>query len=228
MGALTAHRQKAVLSYRGEPLISHVLNDLLCQSALDRIWVWTSYRASDVREVLERSFKNDVKIGRIGIIDGIAVPYDYFSHIATAVKMASVRERCLICGIDTRLERNLYYRFLAHATTLSAELCMMASPLIGVAPSHPILKAENGIVTDYIQYPLEESPRNSILTEGWHRTTGTRYISGDLLEEIRTQDSASRSNIGICIKRLWERRSTVRAFIFQGPWKHFGTAHDFA
>ncbi|MDO8183585.1 MAG: NDP-sugar synthase [bacterium] len=224
MGALTIKRQKAALAYLGQSLLEYVLNVLITQQNIDQIWVTVGYRANDTRRILSEVFADKIQTGKIKVINASCLQRDYFGDIAYSVKEAKMQNECLVCGIDTRLNPDLYVRFLSHVATLNTELCMIASPWLGIAPSHPILKVVGDKVVDYIQYPLKQSP---ISESGWLSTTGTRYISGELLEEIRAHKPDIVSNIGECIQRMSTRNSVPRAFIFDEPWLHFGVAYDF-
>ena len=222
LGALTHHRQKGTLRVEGDPIIIHVIRDLLATRSIGTVWVATGYRGTDVHAVLVENMGESLRRGKVVIIDAPNIIGE-LSRLAYLVHVMPEVRSCLLTGVDTLLPSDLFSLLLGKAEKDGEDsLVFSLSSEIAIAPTHRLAKVANGTVRGY-------EPREVVCeTTDWYVDVGTRFIPARIMGTIKEMSVPPHTDPDDFFRELIVHEKFVRAMVFESPWRHFARARDFS
>ncbi len=225
LGLLTESAQKAVLYFDGNPLIAHILDTVLNETAVGEIVVLTGYRRNDIHEVLHERYLKEIETGKIRILDfpDVQGTLSRFTSALPHLNLNVPNGWC-VCGIDSLVSQTVFHRFCSYTALHQDEVILSFSPRLGVATTHKVgcLKSDN-----LVELASHEKAGESAQDFLWGTDVGIRYFPISELQKMKERKFANGLNIPVYIQELLVSGKTVRAFLFEEGWKHFALLGDF-
>lgn len=223
MGILTENAQKATLYFGDNPLIVHVLNALLQEPSVSSITILTGYRGDDIRQLVNRFYREFIEEGRIDFRDFPEIR-GTLSRLIAALARLETAQGCYVCGIDVLIPTVALRQFCVYVNSHQNDIVLALSPRINIAPTHKLACVSDDVL---LRYTTFDSLKAGLQEPLWCTDVGIRYFPADALAMLQGRDFSQERYIPSFIQELLAAGRTISGFIFQEDWKHFATINDF-
>lgn len=223
MGIITQNTQKAAFYFGNNPLIAHVLNGLLQEQSVSDIVILTGYRGNDIRQVVNKSYKELLDERRLTLLDFPKVK-GTLSRLIAGLAHLETEQGCYVCGIDALVHKTVFRRFCSYVNIHQGDVVLSLSPRINIAPTHKLARVSGDKIIHYIVTP--DSLNEELGKLQWYIDVGIRYLPADVLDMLRGGDFSQERYIPSFIQELLATGRTIRGFVFREKWKHFATVND--
>lgn len=220
LGALTKKLQKAVLSFKGIPLIHYALNSLMSIKEIKEVFVLTGYRGEDVRRIVLAGFSKE----RIKLLDFPLVRGN-LSRLAAAFNQIDITEGCFLCGVDSLVSAGVAKRFWLFSCQNRSRPLLLLSPRLGVAITHSLVVFREGLVVSYRSFKKSRQVRD--FGPDCYVDTGIRYFPESFCQLIKKEGRIDKQYIPHFVEKVVQGGQQVGGLIFVEPWRHFSVARDF-
>lgn len=226
LGLLTTSQQKATLCFDGNPLVTHIVNEMLQEEDISKIIILTGYRGDDVHKVLRLNYDQYIQSGKIAILDFPTVQ-GTLSRLCSGLSALPPKDGCCVCGVDSLVPQGVLHEFLLFIHARSDDTALLLSPRIEVAPTHTLGCVQDARLIGY--KPATTIERGNVITQDfrWCTDIGIRYFPQRHLQHLIHNKRANNLFIPLFIQELLKSGTTVRGFLFEENWKHFAVVEDF-
>lgn len=215
MGPLIRDTQKCLLPIDGEPIMRHILEELVKAFGSVDVKIAVSYKADQVKEYVDRIKPNAVSI--------TYVPHERSAGTYGAYRTMENQIRGPFVGLpgDVIAKAKAYENVLAvFSNSADSPVAISLSPNLGEADTHGIAKIKDGIVTDYIA-----TPSRNVTTPGYLRELD--IISGaDLFFSMLCEYPAEDKDMATTLAKAVASGKKIAAYLYDEEWIHVAYLDD--
>lgn len=216
MGPLTRDTQKCLLSIDGEPVMYHILEELIKAFGSVDVKIAISYKADQVKEYVDRIKPKAVSI--------TYVPHERAAGTYGAYRTMEHHVRGPFVGLpgDVIARAKAYENvFTVFQNSVDSPVAISLSPNVGEADTHGIAKIKDSIVTDYIATPS----RNVTIPPDYLRELD--IISGaNLFFSMLREYPAEDKDMSTTLSKAVASGRKIAAYLYDEEWIHVAYLDD--
>lgn len=213
MGTLTKATQKCLLPIEGQPIIGHIMEQLVSAFGSVDLKVAISYKGEDVRKYIDRNKPPKASVTYITVPRGLD-DYGAYKHAEKFIHGVF-----LAVPGDIIIKLNAYMQVMELLNTSNADVATTLSPLLDIADTHPVAKLKGLEVVEYLaKAPSQPNPdqlRDLMI-----------FASSRKLFHYMELYPNPEGYLGNVMQQIVNNNHSLYAVLHESPWLHIGYPED--
>src|SRR3989344_7162485 len=213
MGTLTKTTQKCLLPVEGQPIIGHIMEQLVSAFGSVDLKVAVSYRAEDVKKYIDRNKPHNMSVAYI------PVPNESDDYDAYKNAEEYIHGVFLAVPGDIIIKPEAYMQVVELLNNSNADMVTTLSPHLNTADTHPVAKINGLEVIEYMAKAPSQPDSDHLRDLMIFATSRKLFHYMDLYPN-------SQRYLGDVIQQIVNMHHSLYAVSHESPWLHIGYPQD--